>query len=58
MIKDYKRKKTFLLIDMSVPNDNNLSVKEYNKISKYKDLEIEIEKMWHLKTRENHERGR
>ena len=28
----------------------NVSVKEYNEISKYKDLEIEIEKMWHLKT--------
>ena len=29
---------------MSVSTDNNISVKEYNKISKYKDLEIEIEK--------------
>ena len=35
---------------MSVPTDNNISVKEYNEISKYKDLEIEIEKNWHLKT--------
>ena len=33
---------------MSVPIDN-ISVKEYNNISKYKDLEIEIEKMRHLK---------
>ena len=32
------------------PIDNNTPIKEYNKISKYKDLEIEIEKMWHLKT--------
>ena len=29
---------------MSVPTDNNVSVKKYNKISKYKDLKIEIEK--------------
>ena len=29
---------------MWVPRDNNLSVKEYNKTSKYKDLEIEREK--------------
>ena len=35
---------------MSIPTDNNISVKEYNKISQYKDLEIEIEKMWYFKT--------
>ena len=34
---------------MSVSTGNNVSAKEYNRISKYKDLEIEIEKMWHLK---------
>ena len=34
---------------MTVPSDRNLSLKEYEKISKYKDLEIEIQKMWHLK---------
>ena len=28
----------------------NISIKEYNEISKYKDLEIRIENMWHLKT--------
>ena len=33
---------------MVVLIDNNISVKKYNKISKY--LEIEIEKMKHLKT--------
>ena len=49
MFKDYERK-TCLLIDMSVPTDNNTSIKEYNEISKHKDLEIEIVKMWHLKT--------
>ena len=27
--------------------DNNISVKEYNRISKYKDIEKEIEKMWY-----------
>ena len=25
------------------------SLKEYEKVSKYNDLEIEIQKMWHLK---------
>ena len=35
---------------MTMQTDNNISVKEYNKISKYENLEIEIEKMWHFKT--------
>ena len=35
---------------MLLTADNNISVKEYNKISKYKDLDIEIEKMWHFIT--------
>ena len=41
VVKDCKRK-TFPLVDISVPTDNN--------ISKCKDLEIEIEKIFHLKT--------
>lgn len=48
IIKDHKNK-TCLLIDMSVPSDKNIAVKEFDKLSKYKDLEIEIEKMWNLK---------
>ena len=36
-------------MDMTVPSDRNLSLKEYEKISKCKDLEIEIQKMWHRK---------
>ena len=35
---------------MSVPMDNNVSTKEHYKISKYKDVEIEIKKKWHVKT--------
>ena len=35
---------------MTVPSDRNVSLKKYGKFSKYKDLEIEIQKMWHLKT--------
>ena len=48
VIKD-KRNNTCLLIDMSVPSDNNVAAKVFEKLSKYKDLEIEVEKMWHLK---------
>ena len=34
---------------MTVPSDRNLSLKEYEKIGKYRDLEIEIQKMRHSK---------
>ena len=34
---------------MTVPSDKNISVKTAEKLSKYKDLEIEIERMWGLK---------
>ena len=36
---------------MSVPSDKNVSCKTFEKLSKYKDLEIEIGKMWHLTAR-------
>ena len=48
-MNDHKEK-TFLLIDMTVPSDRKISLKEYEKVSRYKDLEVEIQKMWHLKT--------
>ena len=35
---------------MAIPSDRNTSVKVAEKLSKYKDLEIEITKMWGLKT--------
>ena len=35
---------------MPVPTSNEISVKGCIKISKYKDLEMKIEKMWHLET--------
>ena len=35
---------------MTVPSDKNVSAKEFDKLSKYKDLQIEVERMWKLKT--------
>ena len=50
IIKD-KQNKTCKLIDVSVPSDSNIFAKESEKLSKYKDLDIEIAKMWKIKTK-------
>ena len=49
VIKD-KQEKSCLLIDMSIPTEKNTSVKVTENLSKYKDLGIEIERMWGTKT--------
>ena len=41
---------TCKLIDMTVPSDRNIAMKEIERKSKYKDLELEIQKMWHKET--------
>ena len=41
---------TCKLIDMTVPSDRNIALKETEKKSEYKDLELEIQRMWHMKT--------
>ena len=35
---------------MSIPSDRNIALKEIDKKSKYKDLELEIQRMWQMKT--------
>ena len=40
-----KKYKTYQIIDMNVLSDNKISAKEFEKLSKYKDLETEIAKM-------------
>ena len=45
-----KDEKSCLLIDVSIPSDKNTSVKIVEKLSKCNDLEIEIERMWGMKT--------
>ena len=39
-----------ILCFMTVPSDRNISLKETEKKWKYKDLELEIQRMWHMKT--------
>ena len=35
---------------MTVPSDRNMALKEIEKKSKYKDLELEIQRMWQMTT--------
>ena len=43
-----KKNKTGTLIDISIPACCNVVQKEAEKITKYRDLEIEIQKCWDL----------
>jgi hypothetical protein len=40
-----------MLIDVAIPGDRNVIKKETEKILKYKDLIIEIQRMWNVKTK-------
>jgi hypothetical protein len=44
-------KGTCILIDVAIPGDRNVIKKEAEKILKYKDLTIEIQRMWNVKAR-------
>ena len=39
------------MLDVAVPANKNISLKEFQKLSKYKDLEIEVIKKLKLKTK-------
>jgi hypothetical protein len=40
-----------MLIDVTIAGDRNVIQKEAEKILKYKDLTIEMQSMWNVKTR-------
>jgi len=40
-----------MLIDVTISGDRNVIKKEADKIIKYKDLTIEIQRMWNVKTK-------
>jgi hypothetical protein len=44
-------KGTCTLIDNAISGDRNVIKKEAHKILKYKDLTIEIQRMWNVKTK-------
>jgi len=46
-----KKRKTCLLIDIALLVDSNVNTKETEKIPKFKDLEIEVSRMWKVRTK-------
>ena len=46
-----KKLQTVFIIDVAIPTDRNTSVKTFEKLEKYKDLDIEIAKSWKCKTK-------
>jgi len=50
VIRD-NEKRTCMLIDVAISGDINVIKKEVEKILKYKDLTIEIQCMWTVKTK-------
>jgi hypothetical protein len=50
IIRD-NEKKTCMLIDVAISGDRNVIKKEAEKIIKYKDLTIEIQLMWNVRTK-------
>jgi len=50
VIRD-NEKGTYMLIDVAISGDRNVVKKEAEKILKYKDLTIEIQRMWNVKTK-------
>ena len=47
--QEKKKKDACLLTDLSIPTEKNISVEVTEKLSKYKDLEIEVGRMWGMK---------
>jgi len=45
------KEKTSLLIDIAIPDKSEVNTKEIEKLSKYKDLEIEVNRMWEVRTK-------
>ncbi|KAL1446281.1 hypothetical protein WDU94_005480, partial [Cyamophila willieti] len=46
-----RKEKICLIIDVAIPADMNVEKKEAEKNLKYKDLAIEIERMWNTKVK-------
>ena len=45
-----EKEETCRLIDIAIADDSNFNTKESEKLSKYKDLEVEVNRMWKMRT--------
>jgi hypothetical protein len=50
IIRDNEKRTCTMLLDAAVPGDRNVIKKEAEKCLKHKDLTIEIQRMWNVKT--------
>jgi hypothetical protein len=50
VLHDKKKDKTCLLIDIAIPDDSKVDTKT-DKLWKYEDLEIEVSRMWKVRTK-------
>ena len=50
-INNNNKEQTCLLIYIAIPDDSNVNTKDTDKWSKYKDLEIEVSRMWKVRTK-------
>ena len=46
-----KKGNTCLLVIIAIPDYSNINTKETEKLSKYTDLEIEVSRMWKVRTK-------
>ena len=46
-----KKENTCLLIDIATSDDSHVNRKETDKLSKYKDLEMAVSRMWKVRTK-------
>ena len=44
-----KRKREAMLVDVAIPGDARVASKEIEKISKYQDLAVEVQRLWELR---------
>ena len=44
-----KHEKKATIIDVAVPMDRNINNKEQEKVQKYQDLKLEIQRLWNVK---------
>jgi len=45
------KEQTCLVINIAIPDDSNVNKKDPDKLSKYKDLVIEVSRMWKVRTK-------